>query len=350
MRARSLALVTIVFAIAACTDATAPVAPLATGPTGPSFLISDGAHGGSNSFFFFLPPMVKNPKTGGHNVRGLSPVVDICVGQVTGCSTPLAHFVVGDERRHEREHECREHWGHGHEDGDDDRDGHHGPNAGDRFDDDHHGNKSCDSPPDVCRDDDEDDDDDHDGHQHHGDSEDHYLVDWHTGRSLNPGIYRVSVTLNGQLLGFADVQVVGKGKDLKNVTSDFVGLLRGETLPIKFRIEKGAVDCGGPPPPTTISGTVTLNGALTSGYAVYLLDGSGALLASATTDGTGSYSFPGIVPGAYLVCEADPFVDPLYAAELSPSSGGSCPSPYAAVGYSLTGPAGGNDFVNLSQF
>lgn len=44
------------------------------------------------------------------------------------------------------------------------------------------------------------------------------------------------------LLGHADVDLVDKGSQLKNVeTGQFIALLDGRTLPIKFRIEEGAL-------------------------------------------------------------------------------------------------------------
>ncbi len=46
-------------------------------------------------------------------------------------------------------------------------------------------------------------------------------------------------------LGHADVDVVASGGELKNVDTDgFIPLLDDRTLPIKFRIEEGVLDCG----------------------------------------------------------------------------------------------------------
>jgi hypothetical protein len=70
----------------------------------------------------------------------------------------------------------------------------------------------------------------------------HYIVNWHTGNynlDVNKN-YRISVFQGTFRLGYADVDVVGSGKDLKNVnTSQFIALLDDRTLPIKFRIETG---------------------------------------------------------------------------------------------------------------
>ncbi len=70
-----------------------------------------------------------------------------------------------------------------------------------------------------------------------------YQVNWNTDPStLVPGlIYRLTVLVAGQSLGFADVEPVSSGSQLKNLrTGDVFGLLDGRTLPLKFRIELGA--------------------------------------------------------------------------------------------------------------
>jgi hypothetical protein len=70
-----------------------------------------------------------------------------------------------------------------------------------------------------------------------------YQVNWNTDPStLTPGlVYRLTVLVAGQPLGFADVQPVSSGNQLKNLkTGDVFGLLDGRTLPLKFRIELGA--------------------------------------------------------------------------------------------------------------
>lgn len=71
-----------------------------------------------------------------------------------------------------------------------------------------------------------------------------YQVNWHTSTyALDVDkTYRVSVAVDGFGLGFADVDVVASGGQLKNVqTGQYIGLMDGRTLPIKFRIEEGAV-------------------------------------------------------------------------------------------------------------
>jgi alpha-tubulin suppressor-like RCC1 family protein len=78
-----------------------------------------------------------------------------------------------------------------------------------------------------------------------------YIVDWHTDRyPIDPAkIYRISVTVGSTVLGFADVQVAATGRSLKNVDTDqYLPLVDGRTLPIKFRIEEGAIPTGAPGP------------------------------------------------------------------------------------------------------
>ncbi|HWP36166.1 MAG TPA: PQQ-binding-like beta-propeller repeat protein, partial [Gemmatimonadales bacterium] len=78
-------------------------------------------------------------------------------------------------------------------------------------------------------------------------ADEHYHVNWHTnGAGLNPRVtYRLTVLAEGVALGFADVIVLPNGKGLKNInTGEYVGLADGRTLPIKFRIEKGAIPEG----------------------------------------------------------------------------------------------------------
>ena len=317
MRTHNLAAITIAFAVVACTDATMPVA---TSTVGPSFSISDGVHGG-NPFFKFLAPMVANPGSG-TNVNGLAPVVDICEWNGSACTASLAHFTTDLST-------------------------------------------TTTTQP--------------------GNSEtvrqgsDHYIVNWHTA-AFNLGFgatYRVCVSAGGLALGHADVEVVGSAKYLKSVnTNDYVGLLDDGTLPIKFRIQTGALEqapdagCGGGAAPGTISGKVSTDGFGASGYAVYLFaaddagNATGLPVAYATTDGNGAYTFTSsqfVAGTSYLVCEANPWLNFL-AVEETPVSSGSCDasfyyetSVYAEFGHQVIAPAsnapgvGGNDFVNFQS-
>ena len=75
------------------------------------------------------------------------------------------------------------------------------------------------------------------------DTEEHYIVNWHTDAVNANRTYRINVVVGETELGFADVDVVNRGKELKSVdTGEFIALKDGRTLPIKFRIENGALD------------------------------------------------------------------------------------------------------------
>jgi len=75
-------------------------------------------------------------------------------------------------------------------------------------------------------------------------TEESYQVNWHTDESNLDlqKFYRVSVLIGSKLLGFADVDPVQSGKEMKNLqTGENIPLVDGRTLPIKFRIESGAL-------------------------------------------------------------------------------------------------------------
>lgn len=69
-----------------------------------------------------------------------------------------------------------------------------------------------------------------------------YIVNWHTDRFLleASSSYRVSVWVGITLLGYADIAIVDNPRELKSADSEnSIALLKGRTLPIKFRIESG---------------------------------------------------------------------------------------------------------------
>lgn len=75
--------------------------------------------------------------------------------------------------------------------------------------------------------------------------DEHYKVNWHTNEyDLNEDItYQIQVLVDGIRIGYADVDVVSSGKELKNVnTGEYIPLKDGRTLPIKFRIEEGVLE------------------------------------------------------------------------------------------------------------
>jgi Tol biopolymer transport system component/uncharacterized protein YcbK (DUF882 family) len=153
-------------------------------PVGPvDASISDASHESGNAHFHFLPPMVPAPSPRGAFDGSLAPVVQICEWLGTACATPLlAEFTATS-----------------------------GPGSetvrlvlADQL----------------------------------------YLVNWHTDQfAVSAGkMYRIRVLVAGTELGHADVTVVGSSKEVKNVeTGQLVPLVDGRTLPIKFRIEDGAV-------------------------------------------------------------------------------------------------------------
>ena len=80
------------------------------------------------------------------------------------------------------------------------------------------------------------------------DGVDHYQVNWDTKLyGLDPKLtYRIHVWLENFELGFADVDVVESGSELKSVqTGEYIPLLDGRTLPIKFRIQPESLLCVG---------------------------------------------------------------------------------------------------------
>ncbi len=167
----------------ACQDV--PV-PTEVGP--PQLEIVDAAHGtNGNSHFFFLPPMVPAPMPGGVFDATRSPSVEIClVDQATNaCAVAQPEgfpirFTMDDGPGSETVRVSAE--------------------------------------------------------------DEHYIVNWHTDHFAldTDATYRIRVLEPGPL-GYADVDVVGSGKELKNVdTDEFIGLKDGRTLPIKFRIEEGS--------------------------------------------------------------------------------------------------------------
>ena len=170
--------------VAACNESPTP-----TGLS-PDMAISDGAHSGGNANFFFLPPMVPNPSPAGTFDGSLQPEVQVCVWNGSDCVATLAIF---------------------------------NTDAG-------YGSETV----------------------RVSTTDEHYIVNWHTEEildnyTLGAGeTFRVRILAQGQELGFADIAVVGSAKELKNVdTDEFIGLMDGRTLPIKFRIEEGALTAAG---------------------------------------------------------------------------------------------------------
>lgn len=146
-------------------------------PADPSATISDAAHAGAVPGFYFLPPMVPQPAYTGTFDAGVQPRVEVCELSGASCGAAIAQWTMS-------------------------------------------------SGVSVSA------------------TSQQYQVNWNTNQfDLDPAKrYRISVFVGAFRLGYADVDVVGSGKDLKNVdTQEFIALLDGRALPIKFRIETGIV-------------------------------------------------------------------------------------------------------------
>jgi Tol biopolymer transport system component len=67
----------------------------------------------------------------------------------------------------------------------------------------------------------------------------HYHLNWHTDRfPLPAGLGRVSVSVEGALLGYVDVLIGATGRSIASSnTQEAIPLVDGRTLPIKFRID-----------------------------------------------------------------------------------------------------------------
>jgi alpha-tubulin suppressor-like RCC1 family protein len=161
--------------------------PAAPSTEGPLLAISDAVHGDGLPGFYFLPPMVAPPTFAGTFDAGLQPVVEVCAWSAGVCTARIAMFTTETGPGSETVRLVLE--------------------------------------------------------------DEHYIVNWHTDQfELDPTRpYRIRVLVAGAELGFADVEVAADGRELKNVnTEEFIPLLDGRTLPIKFRIEVGTVYVVGP--------------------------------------------------------------------------------------------------------
>ncbi len=159
-------------------------------PNSPSFVISDGAHPqdpDANPFFFFLPPMVGNPSANFHPGEfnpNLNPTGEVCVLDVSSDDESLVTLTTP----------CRV------------------------------GGYTATFPTlvDVTA--------------------EQYAGSWTVPVSADV-FYRIRIKLGPDVtLGFADVHSVPDPAHLRGVNQDeFVGRQDGSTIPVKFRIEKGAL-------------------------------------------------------------------------------------------------------------
>ena len=179
----------------------------------------DGAHNNGNPHFFFLPPLVASPGATGTFDATQSPTVVVCQLSGSDCATIIAQFstTTGTGSQVVRV-----------------------------------------DPADQL-----------------------YIVNWETDQCVSGPCtlpagneYRIRVLVSGTELGHADVQVEASQRQAKNVnTGEFFALVDGRTLPIKMRIEVGAVFVAGPSTQAqTIQTPVT-----PSGSSVQLVLPAGAL-------------------------------------------------------------------------
>jgi probable HAF family extracellular repeat protein len=176
---RRISIPVLLIALAACQDESAL---RITGPQGARATISDATSGG-NPHFYFLPPMLPSAAYEGTFDPTVAPTVSICAWNGSACSgDPVATFTTTSGAGSE-----------------------------------------------VVRVD---------------SVEEQYVVNWHTKRFAlaDGGTYRIRVLAGAHVLGHADVRLYRSRKDVKNLdTGAYVPLGEGGTLPIKFRIEEGAV-------------------------------------------------------------------------------------------------------------
>lgn len=147
---------------------------------GEARLISDGAHGG-NPHFFFLSPLVPAPSPTGVFDAMASPTVRVCPLDESGCGPDVAVFTMDM-----------------------------GPGS------------------ETVRVD---------------AGAEQFIVNWNADNLLSTSDqYRIRVLVDGRELGYADVQVIGSAREAKNLTTEeTIALVDGRMLPIKFRIEEGAL-------------------------------------------------------------------------------------------------------------
>lgn len=89
-------------------------------------------------------------------------------------------------------------------------------------------------------------------------ADEQYSVNWKVPSSATV-FYRLSVVAGTKVLGWADVETASNASQLKNVTTgEYVPLVDGRTLPVKFRIERYAL-CDVPGKGPCASSSVDLN-------------------------------------------------------------------------------------------
>ncbi|HWP03187.1 MAG TPA: hypothetical protein VNL96_07010 [Gemmatimonadaceae bacterium] len=182
---RRLRMLSVLLLAAACTaDDSAPTSPASLQEPNPE--IQDAAHNGGVAGFYFLPPLVEQPRTSGTFDATRSTVVYVCSLGGSLSSPPAAACTAP-------------------------------------------GVRTSDPVVDV--------------------NGQHYHSNWQIDRTtFPPGSYYRICVLDQSLAewGHADVYLGGTGAEFKHIDrSEFVPLLDGRTLPIKYRIETGATPRAG---------------------------------------------------------------------------------------------------------
>ncbi len=217
----------------------------------PSFEILDGAHNDGNQHFYFLPPLVRSPAYAGTFDPMVAPEVHICEWSGSACGPLIVSFSITTGA----------------------------------------GSEVVRMEP----------------------GEEQYVVNWHTDRfDLDSArTYRIRVLVGSQELGHADVDVATSGRGLRNVNTDeYIALLDGQTLPIKFRIEEGALPPGSRHP---IAGGFDHSCAIAQGGAAYCWGsnargqlGDGTIDPSAApVPVSGGHLFTSVVTGVLYSCGLD---------------------------------------------
>jgi N-acetylneuraminic acid mutarotase len=174
-----------------------------------SLAISDAVHNNGNAHFYFLPPMVARPITSGALDAAAEPSLTICSlaatteAEVTPATTCDGRYSVAIPFGTTGSAVVQLHTA----------------NSGDA------------------------EDDESDNSEQGG----HYHFNWRVPSSAIT-FYRIVIKVGDTSLGFADVETANNNRDLRHVqTGEFIPRRDGTTLPIKFRVEDGAV----PPPPAS---------------------------------------------------------------------------------------------------
>jgi len=254
MKGRHLYALAALALVVACQDQKVPTAPVArNAPSDPSAVISDGAHGG-NPDFFFLPPMVSDPSSNPNFEQGkfnafLQPSLTVEICQLAGTPVDAQGLPTADTQ-------C--------------------VGLVKKF------------PAGTVM-------------LQQSDPGGYYQVVWNTQQSnLDVTLYyRIKVLIEGASVpfGVADIDPVANMKEFKNVrTGEVIPLNDDSSLPIKFRVERGAACNGG------LCNSVTVTNTSPTGSTIVTLDeGAGAVAGAKFPNGW----LPSTGPQSVVVTIAD---------------------------------------------